>query len=256
MLYLFIALIASIIGALSGLGGGVIIKPILDAIGHYDITTINLLSSFTVLSMAVASTMRHYQAKTVFDQSMTPLLVIGSIIGAMLGDSLFTKAIEYASYPQQVKQLQNVLLLALLAIVLLYINYFNKKYQFHIKNRAFILLIGLSLGFISTLLGIGGGPINIMALTLFFALPAKDASINSLILILFSQASKIFNVFLNHDLLSYDLSMLLYMIPGGIIGGLLGSKLHHRLSSRTVKIAFNLVLFFTMLTTLYNIYLS
>ena len=165
MLYLFIALIASIIGALSGLGGGVIIKPILDAIGHYDITTINLLSSFTVLSMAIASTMRHYQAKTIFDQSMTPLLVIGSIIGAMLGDSLFTKAIEYANSPHQVKQLQNILLLALLVIVLLYINYFNKKYQFHIKNRAFMLLIGLSLGFISTLLGIGGGPINIRALT-------------------------------------------------------------------------------------------
>ena len=47
ILYFGIGLLATIFGSLVGLGGGVVIKPVLDAIGTYDLTTIGILSSFT-----------------------------------------------------------------------------------------------------------------------------------------------------------------------------------------------------------------
>ena len=58
ILYFCIGLFATTFGSLVGLGGGVVIKSILDAIGTYDLTTIGILSSFTVFSMAVVSTGR------------------------------------------------------------------------------------------------------------------------------------------------------------------------------------------------------
>ena len=43
---------ASIIGAICGIGGGVIIKPVLDVFGWASVSTISFLSGCTVLSMS------------------------------------------------------------------------------------------------------------------------------------------------------------------------------------------------------------
>ncbi|MGB4608662.1 MAG: hypothetical protein GX243_05760 [Tissierellia bacterium] len=48
ILYFLITLFATTLGSTSGMGGGVIIKPVLDAFGHYDIETISVLSSVSV----------------------------------------------------------------------------------------------------------------------------------------------------------------------------------------------------------------
>ncbi|GAA4063640.1 hypothetical protein [Amphibacillus indicireducens] len=53
--YFIISLLASIIGAIAGIGGGVFIKPILDFLGDYPLATIGILSSTTVLTMSVVS---------------------------------------------------------------------------------------------------------------------------------------------------------------------------------------------------------
>ncbi|MBQ2105458.1 MAG: sulfite exporter TauE/SafE family protein, partial [Lachnospiraceae bacterium] len=50
-----ICFLASVIGAICGIGGGVIIKPALDAFGIMDVSTISFLSGCTVLSMTTYS---------------------------------------------------------------------------------------------------------------------------------------------------------------------------------------------------------
>ncbi|HLQ75126.1 MAG TPA: sulfite exporter TauE/SafE family protein, partial [Alloiococcus sp.] len=55
LIYFAVGLIATIFGALAGLGGGVIIKPVLDLLGDYDVGTISVLSAATVFSMSVVS---------------------------------------------------------------------------------------------------------------------------------------------------------------------------------------------------------
>jgi len=49
-----VALAATTAGALTGMGG-VIIKPGLDGLGHYDVRSVSMLSAITVFSMAVVS---------------------------------------------------------------------------------------------------------------------------------------------------------------------------------------------------------
>lgn len=60
LIFLIVSFGASIAGAICGIGGGVIIKPALDAVGVLDVATISFLSGCTVLTMSCYSV---YKAK-------------------------------------------------------------------------------------------------------------------------------------------------------------------------------------------------
>ncbi|WP_407537142.1 hypothetical protein [Cetobacterium somerae] len=62
ILYFVVCLGASILGAISGIGGGVIIKPILDALGTMQVSTISFLSGCTVLGMTTMTLYRNSKA--------------------------------------------------------------------------------------------------------------------------------------------------------------------------------------------------
>ena len=59
LLIFLICFLASVIGAICGIGGGVIIKPVLDAFGIMDVATISFLSGCTVLSMSTYSVIKN-----------------------------------------------------------------------------------------------------------------------------------------------------------------------------------------------------
>ncbi|MCG8568896.1 MAG: sulfite exporter TauE/SafE family protein, partial [Spirochaetes bacterium] len=75
---------------------------------------------------------------------------------------------------------------------------------------------------------------------------------HSILIILFSQSTKLIAIFLDTGYNEFDLTMLLYMIPGGVIGGLLGTILHKRISLRRVQTIFNVSLFSIIVLNLYN----
>lgn len=58
LLALIVCFFASVIGAICGIGGGVIIKPVLDSVGILDVTAISFLSGCTVLSMTTYSVLK------------------------------------------------------------------------------------------------------------------------------------------------------------------------------------------------------
>ena len=88
ILYFFITLAATTAGAIAGIGGGVLIKPTLDALGHYNIATIGVLSSIAVLVMAVVSTVRRFIGGLKVDKKII-LLAIGAIVGGFAGKEIF-----------------------------------------------------------------------------------------------------------------------------------------------------------------------
>lgn len=65
------------------------------------------------------------------------------------------------------KSLQGLILGILLVISVIYINIKNAK-SFKITNPICIAAVGLTLGFIASFLGVGGGPINVAFVVLFF----------------------------------------------------------------------------------------
>lgn len=59
LVFLIVCFGASIVGAICGIGGGVIIKPVLDSFGVLDVTAISFLSGCTVLSMTTYSVLKN-----------------------------------------------------------------------------------------------------------------------------------------------------------------------------------------------------
>ena len=87
--YTAVIFVATLLGAFVGLGGGVVIKPVLDAIGLDPVDTVSFLSSVAVFSMSVSSTARHIVKKTPFETRIILLLSAGSAAGGLIGDLLF-----------------------------------------------------------------------------------------------------------------------------------------------------------------------
>lgn len=253
MIYLFIALCASLIGAISGLGGGVIIKPMMDLVSDLSVSTISILSAFTVLAMSVASLSRQIYYKTKIEVKLGIMLSAGAFLGGYAGNYLFSRAVRSFVHPGVVPFLQNVILTVLLVGVLVYMNKFRGGRTFHLTNSLFIVVAGFCLGTISSFLGIGGGPINIVALTLLFSMDTKSAAVNSILLIFFSQASKLLTVGLTQGFAAHDLSLLWLMIPAGIIGGLVGASLNKKLPSNRIITVFNATMVFIIVVGVVNV---
>ena len=82
ILFLLVSFGASIIGAICGIGGGVIIKPVLDAFGVLSVGTISFLSSCTVLAMSCYSVLKNLSnGENRIDLQITiPLAVGGAVV--------------------------------------------------------------------------------------------------------------------------------------------------------------------------------
>ena len=85
MAYFFVGLISTTLGAIAGLGGGVIINPVLDALGQYSLGSIGILSSATVFSMTIVSLIRSIRKKVPLDGRRTLMISVGSIVGGIIG---------------------------------------------------------------------------------------------------------------------------------------------------------------------------
>ena len=116
------------------------------------------------------------------------------------------------------------------------------------KSRLVCGAIGLVLGVMSSFLGIGGGPINLVVL--FFSMDTKTAAENSLYIILFSQIASL----LTRTVPEFSLGMLLLMAAGGICGGICGRSVNKKLESRRVDQLFIGFMIFMIFINLYNIY--
>lgn len=251
VIYFIIAVLSTTLGSLVGLGGGVIIKPVLDALKDYNLFTVSILSSTTVFAMAVVSVLKKMQSGVKFNLNMIKL-VFGAVLGGILGKLLFDKFLIMFKNENTPRAIQATILIGLLLLVLF------KKYlpKYRIKNSILVFIMGLILGTLASFLGVGGGPINVAILTIFFSYDIKEASINSIFIILLSQFSKLILIVFQTDIFNYDLQMLPLMVIGGILGGLIGSKLNQQLSNLFLEKLFNIAVMCIITINIYNLYIS
>ena len=246
-IYFMIVFIATTAGAVAGVGGGVIIKPALDAIGQYGVETIGILASSAVFSMAVVATIRKWIQGLSIDIKII-MLSIGSIVGGILGKDLLyslTGAIE----SEIVKVIQAAIIIILMIMIL-----FKDKMKRHcINNNLIVLAGGVVLGLLASFLGIGGGPVNVAILYLYMGMDMKKAATGSIIVILLAQAAKLISVGVTVGFASYNLSMLWFIIPAGIAGGFIGSLLHIKINEKAINIVYNSTVILVILICLYNI---
>ena len=96
------------------------------------------------------------------------------------------------------------------------------------------VVIGLALGIMSSFLGIGGGPINLVVLGYCFGMDTKTAAANSLYIILFSQAASLLATLVTGSVPEFRIPALVLMVAGGIGGGIVGRSLNKKMDNRAV----------------------
>ena len=241
--------------AICGIGGGVIIKPVLDLFRVADIGTINFLSGCTVLSMSCYSVIKSLRGgeKRVSMQVGTPLAA-GAAAGGLLGKQLFSLLNGLFERPQTLGAVQAACLAAITLGTLVYTLYKSRISTRRTGSRALCVVIGLLLGVISSFLGIGGGPINLVVLYYFFSMDTKTAAANSLYIILFSQAASLLTTLLTASVPPFPWSALLLMVAGGIGGGILGRLFNKKMDNGAVDRLFVLLMLVIIGISIYNLY--
>ncbi|MFV0479577.1 MAG: sulfite exporter TauE/SafE family protein [Anaerorhabdus sp.] len=250
-LYTMIVIFATTIGSLAGLGGGVIIKPLFDLLGAHDVATIGFYSSVAVFTMAVVALIKQARNKAEIDLSKVVYIGSGSIIGGILGDTIFNSVNE--QFSTLVSPIQSFMLGTILLILLIYSLNKTKIKSYDISNKLLILIVGILLGTISVFIGIGGGPLNIAILMFLFSYDTKQSTILSIVIILFSQSAKLLKVLIFTGIGGYDLEFLPFIIVASIFGGWFGTVLNKQLAAKQIDTLYNIVLGMLILLSYYNL---
>lgn len=249
---LLVSFFASVGGAICGIGGGVIIKPALDALNIASVSTISFLSGCTVLSMSCYSVGKALAAKeSLVDFKTGTPLALGGAVGGIVGKSLFS-ALTAMFSQQSVGICQSLCLAALTLMTICYTLNQRRIHTHHITNPVVCVLVGLVLGILSSFLGIGGGPINLVVLYYFFSMSTKVAAQNSLYIILISQITSLGTALLTGAVPPFQWSWLILMVVGGISGGMVGRKINKRIDDRQVERLFIGLMVIITLISLYN----
>lgn len=253
VLYFLIAIGATTVGSLTGMGGGVIIKPLMDVLHGFDVQTIGVLSSLTVFSMSVVSIGKQMLARTKIPFGTAIPLALGSVVGGLAGEHLLQLIVDALQANAAVTVVQNVVLGLLILAVFLYMKNKSRIPSRQLRGVAVALLVGVFLGVCSSFLGIGGGPINVALIIYLFSFDTKTATICSLVTILFAQISKLVTLALTTGFAVYDLSVAPVMVVGAIAGGFIGAVFNKRCKEETVDKAFNAVQLLVLAIAVFNI---
>ncbi|EOS76298.1 MAG: sulfite exporter TauE/SafE family protein [Lachnospiraceae bacterium] len=256
LIIVIVCFLSSVVGAICGIGGGVIIKPVLDATGVMAVTTVSFLSGCTVLSMSIVSLYKSMKAKRDFDfdKVFATVLALGGVVGGLTGKELYQGILRCLTDSSRVGAIQAFVLMLVTAGTLIYTIFKGKIHTKNVRSKAVIFLIGVVLGIMSSFLGIGGGPINLVVLFFFFSMATKQAAMYSIYVIMFSQISSLLSTVIKGNVPPFQPAVLLLMAACGILGGLAGSRINKKIENETVDKLFMALMGLIICINIYNIF--
>ena len=241
-------------GSICGIGGGVIIKPVLDATGIIPVNTISFLSGCTVLSMSVISVTKNLRdsARPAFDKRIATMLAVGAVAGGLLGKSLYQRILSGLPDSQRVGAVQAGVLLAVTIGTLIYTIY--KKNQHAACNRK----CGLRDYRLHSRhdVGIFGNRRRTHQsgdTFYFFSMGTKQAAAYSLYIIMFSQTASLISSLVTRQVPEFTFLMIALMVICGVLGGLAGSRANKKIEERYVDRLFLGLMVVIILINIYNI---
>lgn len=241
-----VAILATTIGAISGMGGGIIIKPVMDAVSGMELSVINFMSGCTVLGMSVVSIYRGRKDDIDINFSISISLALGACAGGIVGKMIF----ELLTI--NIALIQSTMLFILNIVIYFYVKFKARIKTLEVTNLGLCGIIGFSLGTISAFLGIGGGPINIAVLRYLYSSTPKVTAKRSIFIILFSQMSSFITVMISGVPIGVNYRALMLMIIGGCSGAILGGKVSKKLTETQVDDFFTDVLVAIIILNAYN----
>ena len=223
---------AGILGSMIGLGGGIIVVPVLTFLG-FPPTAAASNSLFAALSNAIASTISYSKQKRI-EYSIGWRLGLLSIPGTVLGAIISTDAA-----PNIFKILFGLVLVA--SAVYIFLRKRIKRSDKQLSKQMIVLAVGASFfaGVISSFFGIGGGIIFVPLMVVGMSIAMKRAAPTSQMILLFASLSGV----ITHSLLGHpDFLQAGFLAIGSFIGGLVGARLSVEIKERYLQILVSVVI--------------
>lgn len=223
---------AGILGSMIGLGGGIIVVPVLTFFG-FPPTLAASNSLFAALSNAVASTLSYSRQKRV-DFSLGLKLGLLSIPGTILGAYISSDVT-----PGIFKILFGLVLIS--SAVYIFLRKKIETKQKVMTNQIMIFVIGASFfaGIISSFFGIGGGIIFVPLMVVGIGMTMKKAAPTSQFILLFASLSGV----IVHSMLGHpDFLQSGLLASGSFVGGLVGARLSLDIRERYLQILVSVII--------------
>lgn len=113
------AVIASIIGAITGVGGGIVLKTFYDLFDVGSVMTISVYATVLVFTMCIVSILKQLKKGFKFNLLFIVSISLGAILGGYAGNYLLVLATQ--KIPETtVKLIQSLLLLIILVFLIIY----------------------------------------------------------------------------------------------------------------------------------------
>ena len=229
IVYFFITLLLSTLFSMGGVGSAVALVPLLDMLG-VPLNVAKLTALFVNTSTTLTATFMNFKRGVLNVRFAFPL-VISSLLTAPLG----AQASRYID-DETVRFVLMIFLFVSATIMLVSKKEAVAKY----KSQWVMYLAGSVVGFISGILGVGGGSL-IMPLMILLGFDAKKMAIAVSFMVPFAT----FSAFLSYaTFVSIDYLLLLLCAIAAVLGGYVGNHImHFRLSSAHIKKIIGIILY-------------
>ncbi len=239
IIYFFATFIFSTLFAMGGVGSAIVLVPLFNMMG----APLNVAKAFGLfinsMSMITVSVMNFFRG--VLDIKATLPLAVSLLIATPLG-AYSSKFIP----PIYVK----ILLSIFIIIAVLLMLYKKREAKFIYTKTWIMMVIGGSVGYLSGLIGVGGGGLILPALILL----GFDAKVSAY-MVSFVLPFSTFSGFLTYISFTHiDWLMLLNVSIAAILGGYLGNRImHYRLTPAQVKKLIAVILILLDIKIIYSI---
>ena len=245
---IIIGLLAGVLGALFGIGGGIIIIPMLTIFYGMSAADAAAVSLIGIVATSVGGTL-YYMENKVTNIRLGLLLEISTVIGSMIGVFL---ALALESW---IIMLVFSAVLTLTAIKML-LNPFmdvtgtedgefsyndlrtGETIRYDIEHKGIGFSSCVLAGIISSLTGVGGGLIKVPIMNMVMKVPMKAATATSSYMIGITAFSGSILYFLSGHV---DLEMAAFVAIGTFLGAVIGSHLSRRFDSSSMKKYFSIL---------------
>ena len=253
-----LSIVAGLLGSLLGLGGGVIVVPLLTLLFKIDIhyaIGASIVSVIATSSGAAASYVKEHMTNLRIAMLLEMATTIGAICGALMAGMLagrwlfviFGAVLGYTAIHmlrgKDGVDGNNVRPDAWADRLRLHGHVFDqqagRELHYRVGRTPFGLAVSYVAGVVSGLLGIGGGAIKVPAMNVVMGVPIKVATATSNLMIGVTAAASAGVYFMRGDI---DPFIAAPVAAGVLIGAQSGSRLLPKIKSKTIRTAFVLVL--------------
>ena len=261
----FSSIVAGFLGSLTGLGGGVVIIPLLTLVFGVDIRYAigaSLVSVIATSSGAAAAYVKEGFTNIRIGMFLEMATTFGAIAGASLAANMPTRIIaiifgivliwsSYESARTRREEVHDKKPDALASILNLSSSFPTpegpRSYSVHSVPSGFGLMF--IAGMLSGLLGIGSGSMKVLAMDQVMKVPFKVSTTTSNFMIGVTAAASA-GIYLNRGYIDPGIAMPVML--GVLFGSLVGTKVLVKAQTRSLRILFGIIIFFLALEMIYK----